>query len=61
MPYLRSIPLQARMPAALIEGWNQALARILDSAMMDFGELLRSLKSVEAANGLLISSSSDQD
>jgi cholesterol transport system auxiliary component len=37
--YSRSIPLQARTPAALIEGWNQALARILDSAMMDFGRV----------------------
>jgi ABC-type uncharacterized transport system auxiliary subunit len=35
--YSRAIPLKARTAAALIEGWNQALAQILDSAMLDFG------------------------
>jgi cholesterol transport system auxiliary component len=37
--YSRRIPLQARTPAALVEGWNQALARILDTVMMDFGRV----------------------
>jgi cholesterol transport system auxiliary component len=36
--YTRGIPLKARTAEALIEGWNQALAQILDSAMMDFGQ-----------------------
>jgi cholesterol transport system auxiliary component len=35
--YPRDIPLKSRTAAALIEGWNQALAQILDSAMQDFG------------------------
>jgi cholesterol transport system auxiliary component len=35
--YSRSIPMKARTAAALIEGWNQALAQILDSAALDFG------------------------
>jgi len=35
--YSRDIPLNARTAAALIEGWNQALAQILDSAALDFG------------------------
>jgi uncharacterized lipoprotein YmbA len=35
--YSRDIPLKAPTPAALIEGWNQALAQILDSALLDFG------------------------
>ena len=35
--YSRGIPLKARTAAALIEGWNQALAQILDSAMLDVG------------------------
>jgi len=35
--YSRVVPLKARTPAALIEGWNRALAQILDSAMLDFG------------------------
>lgn len=33
--YRRDIPLSARTAAALIEGWNQALAQILDSAVLD--------------------------
>jgi cholesterol transport system auxiliary component len=33
--YARKIPLPARTATALIEGWNQALAQILDSAMLD--------------------------
>jgi ABC-type uncharacterized transport system auxiliary subunit len=37
--YSRSIPLNARTAAALIEGWNQALAQILDSATLDFGRV----------------------
>jgi cholesterol transport system auxiliary component len=35
--YKSDIPLKARTAAALIEGWNQALAQILNSAMLDFG------------------------
>jgi len=35
--YSRSVPLEARNPAALIKGWNQALAQILDAAALDFG------------------------
>ena len=35
--YTRAIPLKARSAAALIEGWNQALAQILEAAMQDFG------------------------
>jgi cholesterol transport system auxiliary component len=38
--YSRTIPLKARTAAALIEGWNQALAQILDSAMVDFGHVV---------------------
>jgi cholesterol transport system auxiliary component len=34
--YTRDIPLNARTADALIEGWNQALAQILDSATLDF-------------------------
>jgi ABC-type uncharacterized transport system auxiliary subunit len=34
--YSRGIPLKARTAAALVAGWNQALAQILDSAMQDF-------------------------
>jgi len=34
--YSQSIPLQERTPTALLEGWNQALAQILDSAALDF-------------------------
>jgi cholesterol transport system auxiliary component len=37
--YSRAIPLKARTAAALIEGWNQALAQILASAMQDFGRV----------------------
>ena len=37
--YSRDIPLDARTAAALIEGWNQALAQVLDSAMLDFGRV----------------------
>jgi uncharacterized lipoprotein YmbA len=35
--YSRDIPLKGRTAAALIEGWNQALAQILETAMQDFG------------------------
>ncbi|MGO8699240.1 MAG: hypothetical protein ACLQVY_16160 [Limisphaerales bacterium] len=35
--YTRDIPLKARTAEALIDGWNQALAQILNSAMLDFG------------------------
>jgi hypothetical protein len=35
--YSRNISLKARTAAALIEGWNLALAQIIDSAMLDFG------------------------
>jgi hypothetical protein len=35
--YSRKIPLKTRTSAALIEGWNQALAQILDAATLDFG------------------------
>jgi len=35
--YRRDIPLKARSAEALIEGWNEALAQILNSAMLDFG------------------------
>jgi uncharacterized lipoprotein YmbA len=35
--YSRDIPLKAPTAAALIEGWNQALGQILDSALLDFG------------------------
>jgi ABC-type uncharacterized transport system auxiliary subunit len=35
--YSRNIPLKARTAAALIEGWNQALAQILDSTVQDVG------------------------
>jgi ABC-type uncharacterized transport system auxiliary subunit len=35
--YSRSIPLEARNPATLVKGWNQALAQILDTAALDFG------------------------
>jgi ABC-type uncharacterized transport system auxiliary subunit len=34
--YTRDIPIKSRTAAALIEGWNQALAQILNSAMLDF-------------------------
>jgi hypothetical protein len=34
--YSRSIPLKARTADALMEGWNQALAQILDAAALDF-------------------------
>jgi len=37
--YTRAIPLKARTAAALIEGWNQALALILEAAMQDFGRV----------------------
>jgi len=37
--YSRVISLKARTAPALIEGWNQALAQILDSAMLDFGRI----------------------
>jgi len=36
--YSRTIPLKARTAPALVEGWNQALAQILDSAIQDFGQ-----------------------
>jgi membrane protein DedA with SNARE-associated domain len=35
--YSRDIPLKAPTAAALIEGWNEALAQTLDSARLDFG------------------------
>jgi len=35
--YERKIPLKARTAAALIDGWNQGLAQILDTAVQDFG------------------------
>jgi cholesterol transport system auxiliary component len=34
--YSQSIPLKERTSTSLIEGWNQALAQILDSAALDF-------------------------
>ncbi len=37
--YTQRIPLKARTAAALIEGWNQALSQILDSATQDFGRI----------------------
>jgi hypothetical protein len=37
--YSRSIPLRARTAAALVEGWNQALAQMLDAAAQDFGRI----------------------
>jgi cholesterol transport system auxiliary component len=37
--YSQRIPLKTRTPTALIEGWNQALAQILDSAMLDLGRV----------------------
>jgi len=37
--YARNIPLKARTADALIEGWNQALAQILDSAMLDLNKI----------------------
>ena len=33
--YSRDIPLKAPTATALVEGWNQALAQILDSALLD--------------------------
>jgi hypothetical protein len=35
--YSRKIPLKARTADALMEGWNQALAQILEAATQDFG------------------------
>jgi ABC-type uncharacterized transport system auxiliary subunit len=35
--YSQTIPLKERTPTALLEGWNQALAQILDATMLDFG------------------------
>ena len=37
--YTRAAPLKARTAAALIEGWNLALAQILAAATQDFGRL----------------------
>jgi hypothetical protein len=37
--YTRDIPLKARTAGALIDGWNQALAQILNSAMLDIGQV----------------------
>jgi hypothetical protein len=37
--YARAIPLKARTAPALIDGWNQALAEILDSATLDFARV----------------------
>jgi len=34
--YARTIPLKAKTAAALMEGWNQGLAQILDAAVLDF-------------------------
>jgi hypothetical protein len=42
--YSRSIPMEARNPAALIKGWNQALAEILDAAALDFGRAAEGAK-----------------
>jgi ABC-type uncharacterized transport system auxiliary subunit len=36
--YSRSIPLKARTAAALMEGWSQALAQILDAARLDLAK-----------------------
>jgi ABC-type uncharacterized transport system auxiliary subunit len=35
--YARKMPLKTRTSAALMEGWNQALAQILEAAALDFG------------------------
>jgi hypothetical protein len=35
--YAREIPLKSRTPAALVEGWNTALAQILGTAAEDVG------------------------
>jgi cholesterol transport system auxiliary component len=37
--YSRDIPLKTWTSPALIDGWNQALAQILESAMLDFEEI----------------------
>ncbi|HEX4119704.1 MAG TPA: ABC-type transport auxiliary lipoprotein family protein [Verrucomicrobiae bacterium] len=37
--YSRKIPLKAKSPGALIEGWNQALGQILDSVTLDFSHV----------------------
>jgi hypothetical protein len=34
--YSRCIPLKSTAPAALVEGWNQALVEILANAASDF-------------------------
>jgi len=36
--YSRSIPIKERTADSLMAGWNQALAQILDSAALDFGQ-----------------------
>jgi len=33
----RRVPLKARTPSALMEAWNQALAQILDSTVLELG------------------------
>jgi hypothetical protein len=37
--YLRRVALKTRTAGAVIEGWNEALAQILESSMLDFGRL----------------------
>jgi hypothetical protein len=37
--YRREIPLKAATATALIDGWNQALAQVLNSAVVDFGQV----------------------
>jgi cholesterol transport system auxiliary component len=37
--YSRAIPLKAQTAVALIEGWNQALAQILDAVVLDLGRI----------------------
>ena len=34
--YARSIPLKSATPAALMEGWNQALTQVLTQVISDF-------------------------
>jgi cholesterol transport system auxiliary component len=34
--YLHRLPISARTPATLVEGWNQALSQVLGSAVSDF-------------------------
>ena len=37
--YSRNVPLKARAATALIEGWNEALAQILDLAVRDLSQV----------------------